>query len=172
MRTKEHGASHPHGFRSTRDAPTAGLDVPCFDPHAAVKDREWAVDVAGSREDSHRITGRCQGGKRASSHARRGHSAAHSSHCGPRHHKAASQSPLTPGRGRPCRGSPGCLHICILGIQLTGEPRTQTALTQAKHRGVGTPGWSLALPPDFGRVSKIALKLTRSAKQTCVSFGQ
>ena len=105
MRTKEHGASHPHGFRSTRDAPTAGLDVPCFDPHAAVKDREWAVDVAGSREDSHRITGRCQGGKRASSHARRGHSAAHSSHCGPRHHKAASQSPLTPGRGAP-KGAP------------------------------------------------------------------
>ena len=31
------------------------------DPHAAVKDREPVVDMAGSREDGHRITDRCQG---------------------------------------------------------------------------------------------------------------
>ena len=63
MRLKEHGTSHPHGFRSTRDAPTAGLDVWRTDPHAAAKDREPVVDVAGSREDGHRITDRRQGGK-------------------------------------------------------------------------------------------------------------
>ena len=120
---KKQGTSHPHGCGSTRDAPTAGLDVRRTDPHAVVEDRQRAVDLAGSgggRSSHHPPT---PAGKRASSHARRGRSAARSSHCGP---KTASQSPRTPGRGVPGspatglarrRGSPGCLHVCFLRIQ-------------------------------------------------------
>lgn len=180
MRTKEQ-ALLIHTASVHADARMAGLDVRCLHPHAVVKDREWAVDVAGSREDSQVASLADAWGERATQ---------------PRQARALSSSfvslwfpdtarrLLSPtgrqgggARGHPATGgctprrwSPGCLHICILlGSSLAWGAPDETALTQAKHRGVDpggvwTPGGVWVCHLTLGKFLNCS-EIPRSVKQ-------
>ena len=142
---KKQGTSHPHGCGSTRDAPTAGLDVRHTDPHAVVEDRQRAVGLAGSGGTV--TASPTDAGGKASVQPRQAR-ALSSSFVSLRPQDGVSVptdaragSPRPPGY-RPCappRESWLSARLFSPDPARPGSPG-QTALTEAKRPGAGTPG--------------------------------